>query len=79
MDLVKESSLVDDYTHRIAGVDTVDGAPVYVVESTPEPDAAVVWGRIVMRVRRVDYSAGGTRSEYGRAHTLLRGGVKYFF
>lgn len=54
-DLVKESSLVDDYTHRIAGVDTVDGAPVYVVQSTPEPDAAVVWGRIVMRVRRVDF------------------------
>ena len=54
-DLVKESSLVDDYTHRILAADTVGGAPVYVVESAPKPDAAVVWGRIVFRVRRADF------------------------
>lgn len=27
----------------------------------------------------VQHFAGGTRSEYGRAHTLLHGGVKWFF
>jgi outer membrane lipoprotein-sorting protein len=52
-DLVKESSLVEDYTHGITSSDTVTGAPVYVVESTPKPDAAVVWGRIVSRAARV--------------------------
>ena len=53
-DLVKESSLIDDYTHRLVAGETSDTA-VYVVESTPKPDAAVVWGRIVMRARRSDF------------------------
>lgn len=54
-DLVKESSLLDDYRHRIVAADTAAGAPVYVVESIPKPDAAVVWGRIIMRVRQADF------------------------
>ena len=70
-DLVKESSLLDDYTHRIAGVDTVAGTPVYVVESIPNPDAAVVWGRIVARVRRADFLL--SREEfYDERGTLVR-------
>ena len=54
-DLVKESSRIDDYIHRILALDTAGNAPVYVVESVPRPDAPVVWGRIVMRVRRADF------------------------
>ena len=54
-DLVKESSLVDDYTHRLIGSDTVGGTPSYVVESTPRPDAPVVWARIVFRIRKADF------------------------
>lgn len=70
-DLVKESSLLNDYTHRVVGTDTVAGAPVYVVESVPKPDAAVVWGRIVMRVRRGDFLPA--REEfYDERGTLVR-------
>ena len=70
-DLVKESSLLNDYTHRVVGTDTVAGAPVYVVESVPKPDAAVVWGRIVMRVRRADFLPA--REEfYDERGTLVR-------
>jgi outer membrane lipoprotein-sorting protein len=54
-DLVKESSLVDDYTHRIVGSDTVGGTQSYIVASIPKPDAPVVWGRIVFRVRKADF------------------------
>ena len=54
-DLVKESSLVEDYTQRITATDTVSGALAYVVELLPKPDAAVVWGRIVLRVRKADF------------------------
>ena len=54
-DLVKESSVVDDYTHRVLGIETVAGAPVFVVEATPKPEAAVVWGKIVFRVRKSDF------------------------
>ena len=54
-DLVKESSLVEDYTHRITGSDSVGGTPSYIVESIPKPDAPVVWGRIMFRVRKSDF------------------------
>jgi len=50
-DLVKESSAVEDYTHRLTGRAMQDGVEVYVVESTPRPDAAVVWGKLVYRIR----------------------------
>jgi outer membrane lipoprotein-sorting protein len=50
-DLVKESSQLDDYEHRLLGVDpSPDGheaLSAYVVEYVPHEDAAVVWGRIV--------------------------------
>ena len=70
-DLVKESSLLNDYTHRVVTVDTVADAPVYVVESVPKPDAAVVWGRILMRVRRADFLPA--REEfYDERGTLVR-------
>ena len=54
-DLVKESSMVDDYTHRIVGNDTVNGAEAYVIDAVPKPDAAVVWGRITLRIRKADF------------------------
>ena len=70
-DLVKESSLLNDYTHRVARIDTVAGASVYVIESTPKPDAAVVWGKIIMRVRRADFLPA--REEfYDERGTLVR-------
>ena len=70
-DLVKESSLVNNYTHRLAGTDSVAGTPVWIIESTPKPDAPVVWGRIVIRVRRADFLPA--REEfYDERGTLVR-------
>jgi outer membrane lipoprotein-sorting protein len=49
-DLVNESSEVDDYDHRLLGVDPapgIEGLRAYVVEYRPHEDAPVVWGRIV--------------------------------
>ena len=54
-DLVKESSVVNDYTHRVLNVENAGGAPVYVVEAIPKPEAAVVWGKIIYRVRKNDF------------------------
>ena len=54
-DLVKESSLLDDYTHKVLDMVTVGGEPAYRVEATPKPEAAVVWGRVVFTVRRSDF------------------------
>ena len=54
-DLVKESSVVDDYVHHILRTEPADGAMTYVIEATPKPDAAVVWGKIIFWVRKPDF------------------------
>ena len=54
-DLVKESSVVDDYIHRIVRTEPTGDAAAYVIEATPKPDAAVVWGKIVFWVRNTDF------------------------
>jgi outer membrane lipoprotein-sorting protein len=47
-DLVRESSVIDDYEHRWLGVDpSYQGARAYVIEYRPHEGAPVVWGRIV--------------------------------
>jgi outer membrane lipoprotein-sorting protein len=53
-DLVKESSILDDYTHRVVGSEPLDGQGAWQVEAMPRPEAAVVWGRIVYWVRQAD-------------------------
>jgi outer membrane lipoprotein-sorting protein len=53
-DLVKESSILDDYTHQVLGTGQLDGQAVWQIAATPKPEAAVVWGRIVYWVRRSD-------------------------
>lgn len=53
-DLVKESSLINDYTHTIDGEITEGGDACYRLVATPKPDAAVVWGRLVLAVRKSD-------------------------
>jgi outer membrane lipoprotein-sorting protein len=54
-DLVKASSVLDDYTQKIVREEAVGGAPAYVLELNPKPDAAVVWGRILYWVRKSDF------------------------
>jgi len=54
-DLVKESSLPTDYTHRIDGETTEDGDVCYRLIATPKPNAAVVWGKLVLLIRKTDY------------------------
>jgi outer membrane lipoprotein-sorting protein len=53
-DLVKESSILDDYTHEIGDAPAIDGQPAHRVVATPKPEAAVVWGRVVYFVRKSD-------------------------
>ena len=53
-DLVKSSSLIDDYLSGILREEPAGGAQAYVVELIPKPDAAVVWGKILYWVRKSD-------------------------
>jgi len=53
-DLVRESSLVVDYTHTVSGEETVAGDDCWWLEATPKPDAPVVWGKQRLAVRKQD-------------------------
>ncbi|WP_261990452.1 outer membrane lipoprotein-sorting protein [Hymenobacter sp. BT188] len=54
-DLVKESSIVTDYIHRLLGEEAVDGRPCYRIELLPRPEAAVVWGKVLVWIDTQDY------------------------
>jgi hypothetical protein len=47
-DLVKESSIVTDYTHQLIGQETVRNLKCYKIELIPLPDAAVTWGKVIV-------------------------------
>ena len=48
-DLVRESSIVKDYVHKIVKIeDHPEKGKIYVLELTPKPGAAVVWGKILL-------------------------------
>ncbi len=54
-DLVQESSIVTDYTHRLISEESIEGRPCYKIELTPKPDAPVVWGRILAWISQDEY------------------------
>lgn len=61
-DLLNESSIVVDYTHKITGNETVSGRDCYKIELTPKENAPVVWGKIIMWISKQDYMI--LKSEY---------------
>jgi hypothetical protein len=46
-DILKESSIVVDYEHKIIGEEKISGLDCYKIELMPKEDAAVVWGKVV--------------------------------
>jgi outer membrane lipoprotein-sorting protein len=54
-DLVREFSVVNDYTHAFDGEETIQGRKCWVIIMTPKPDAAVVWGKVKVWVDQKDY------------------------
>ncbi len=54
-DLVKESSVVDDYEHRLLGEETLEEGAAWRIELIPKPTTAVAWDRIEEWIRKEDY------------------------
>ncbi|MGB5428725.1 outer membrane lipoprotein-sorting protein [Eudoraea sp.] len=54
-DLVKESSIVNDYDHFIRGDTTITAREAWKIELVPKEGAPVVWGRILIYVSKDDY------------------------
>ena len=53
-DLTKSEQIVDQYTHTLGPVEEQDGHKVYAVVCLPKPDAPVVWGKQVLKIRDDD-------------------------
>jgi outer membrane lipoprotein-sorting protein len=51
-DLVRESSVVVDYTHSLLENETIDGADCWKIRLDPKPDAPVVWGKVIVWIDR---------------------------
>ena len=54
-DLVRESSVIEDYEHRVLRTEEYEGYECYVLELIPKPNTPVVWGKVHMWVSVDDY------------------------
>lgn len=54
-DLVKASNIAYDYQQNLLGEEYVGNEPAYVIELIPKPDAAVVYGRLKLWLRKQDF------------------------
>lgn len=55
-DLVKESSIVEDYEQSLAGDTLIDGRDAYKIVLIPKPDAPVVWGKVLAYIDKKEYN-----------------------
>ena len=54
-DILKESSIVVDYDHKIIGTEKLEDLDCYKIELTPKEDAAVTWGKVIKWISKKDY------------------------
>lgn len=78
-DLVKESSIVEDYTHTLADDSLIEGRACHKVIMRPKPEAAVVWGEVRLWVDKKDFLMLRAEyyDEYGElVNTMVAGDVQ---
>ena len=54
-DLVRQSSVVNDYNHKLIGEEKLDSYDCYKIEMIPKPEAGVVWGKIITWITMNSY------------------------
>mgnify|MGYP001812215022 FL=1 len=50
-DISKSTDIIDQYDHKLLDTREQDGHTVYLIESIPHEEAAVVWGKEVLMIR----------------------------
>jgi outer membrane lipoprotein-sorting protein len=55
-DLVRESSVVNDYTHELGQDTVINNLDCYKIIMIPLPDAPVVWGKLVVYIEKVEFN-----------------------
>jgi outer membrane lipoprotein-sorting protein len=84
-DILKESSVVNDYTHEITGEEKIAGRDCYRIKMVAKEDAAVIWGHqlrwvdkkefLVMKAELFDEDGILVRTETGSDLKLMDGRV----
>lgn len=54
-DILKESSVVNDYNHQIMGEEEYDGRLCYKIKMVAKEDAAVIWGHQIRWIDKRDF------------------------
>lgn len=78
-DLVKESSVVNDYDHSIAGDTIIGNRNCYIIRMLPKTQTAVVWDKLLVCIDKKDFLELHTRfyDEDGRlVNTMNASDVK---
>lgn len=55
-DLVRESSILNDYTHKLLGNENIREQRCYKIEMLPLPEAPVTWGKVILWVTMDGYN-----------------------
>ncbi len=80
-DLVKQSSIVNDYTHTILSEEVIEGQNCYKIKMVPHIESNVVWGKVVMWIDKelfINYKAEYYDEEEYLVRTELGHNVKTF-
>jgi len=82
-DILRESSVVEDYIHTIEGEEEIDDRMCYKIRLTAKEDAGVLWGRqlwwvdkkefIALKAELFDEDGVLVRTEYGKELKALDG------
>ncbi|HVN58368.1 MAG TPA: outer membrane lipoprotein-sorting protein [Bacteroidales bacterium] len=82
-DILKESSVVDDYVHVIEGEENINGRPCYRIKMTARENASVVWGHqlrwidknefLVLKAEFFDEDGNLVRTETGSDIKMMDG------
>jgi len=54
-DLVKESSVVEDYVHSLQGDTVIRNRSCYIIRMIPKPQTAVVWSKVMIYIDKKDF------------------------
>ncbi|GCD79834.1 outer membrane lipoprotein-sorting protein [Schleiferia thermophila] len=54
-DLVRESSVIDDFDQQLMGTDIIDGTECFVLELIPKPGSSVVFSKVKVWIGKEDY------------------------
>ncbi len=54
-DILKESSVVNDYTHELIGEEIVEGRICYKIKMTAREDASIIWGKQIRWIDKKDF------------------------